>query len=142
MKLKTKHILNSLIRNTKQIKQVIDFTGLQNGKIHPTDIDSVLEFDNEVLILIEVKYKYSKIPTGQKLVLERICDSWHTNKSIVLYVEHNHVNDNENIPLHKCYVKNIYYKKQWQERKSVLLLNFLNNLGEYWDCEKLKFQTI
>ena len=37
----------SLIRNRKLIKQVIDFTGLQNGKMHPSDIDAVLEYDNE-----------------------------------------------------------------------------------------------
>ena len=48
----------SLIRNSKQVKQVIDFTGVQNGKIHPSDIDAVLEFDNDALILIEVKRKY------------------------------------------------------------------------------------
>ena len=51
----------SLIRNSKQVKQVIDFTGVQNGKIHPSDIDAVLEFDNDALILIEVKRKYNKI---------------------------------------------------------------------------------
>ena len=54
-KIKTKHIL-TLINNYKQIKQVVDFTGIQNGLIHPTDIDAVLEFDNDVLIIIELKY--------------------------------------------------------------------------------------
>ena len=57
-----------LIRNRKRVKQVIDFTGIQNGKLHPSDIDAVLEFDNEVLILIEVKYKFNKIPMGQRLL--------------------------------------------------------------------------
>ena len=47
----------SLIRNSNKTKQGLDFTGVQNGKIHPSDIDAVLEFDNEVLILIESKYK-------------------------------------------------------------------------------------
>lgn len=134
--------MNTLIRNEKQIKQVIDFTGLQNGKIHPSDIDAVFEFDNEILILIEVKYKDSEIPTGQKLLLERLCDSWHTNKCIVLFVEHNYSNDNENIPLDKCFVKKIYYKEEWKERNKEGLLDFLNKLGEFWDCKKLNFKTI
>ena len=56
----------SLIRNRNKVKQVIDFTGVQNGNMHPSDIDAVLEFDNEILILIEVKYKFKTIPTGQK----------------------------------------------------------------------------
>ena len=134
--------MNTLIRNEKQIKQVIDFTGLQNGKIHPSDIDAVLEFDNEILILIEVKYKNSEIPTGQQLLLERLCDSWHTNKSIVLYVEHNHSNDNENIPLDKCFIKKIYYKEEWKEKNKDKLLDFLNKLGEFWHCKKLNFKTL
>ena len=66
----------SLIRNSKQTKQGIDFTGLQNGKIHPTDIDAVLEFDNKVLVLFEMKRKGNDIPTGQRLVLERVCNNW------------------------------------------------------------------
>ena len=70
----------SLIKNKRHLNQSIDFSGVQNVNIHPTDIDAVLEFDNEVLILIELKYKDSVIPTGQRLVLERICDSWHTKK--------------------------------------------------------------
>ena len=59
----------SLIRNRNKVKQVIDFTGVQNGNMHPSDIDAVLEFDNEILILIEVKYKFNSIPTGQRLLL-------------------------------------------------------------------------
>ena len=43
--------MQSLIRNRKKVRQVIDFTGVQNGNMHPSDIDAVLEFDNEVLIL-------------------------------------------------------------------------------------------
>ena len=47
--------MNNLIRNRNKVKQVIDFTGVQNGKLHPSDIDAVLEFDNEVLILNYLK---------------------------------------------------------------------------------------
>ena len=81
--------MNSLIRDRKKVKQVIDFTGVQNGKIHPSDIDAVMEFDNKVLILIEVKRKHVLIPMGQRILLERICDSWHIpEKAIILKVEH------------------------------------------------------
>ena len=73
----------SLIRNSKQVKQVIDFTGIQNGKIHPSDIDAVLEFNNDALILIEVKRKGNRIPTGQRLLLERISDSWHNQEKAI-----------------------------------------------------------
>lgn len=129
-----------LIRNRKRVKQVIDFTGVQNGKMHPSDIDAVLEFDNEVLILIEVKYKFNKIPTGQKLLLERISDSWHTDKSAVLKVEHDFDNDDVNIPLEKCRVSGIYYNKRWTYYKETKdFKKYINQMGEKWECKKCRF---
>jgi len=129
--------MRSLIRNSNQTKQGLDFTGVQNGKIHPTDIDAVLEFDNEVLILIEVKKINNDIPTGQRLVLERICNSWHTNKSIVLYVTHNFKDDTVDIPLVDCNVEKYYFGGKWQE-VSFSLINILNKLGQNWNIKKLK----
>ena len=41
----------SLIRNSKLVRQTIDFTGVENGKIHPSDVDFVFEFDKKILIL-------------------------------------------------------------------------------------------
>jgi len=71
--------MSSLIRNSDRVKQAIDFTGVQNGKIHPSDVDAVFEFDNKFLILMEVKYKDALIPTGQRLLLERIAAAWCAN---------------------------------------------------------------
>ncbi len=128
-----------LIKNRKRIKQVIDFTGIQNGKLHPSDIDAVLEFDNEALILIEVKHKFNKIPIGQRLLLERICDSWHTDKSAVLKVEHDFDNDKD-ILLDKCRVSGIYYNKEWTYYKDTKdFKKFVNKMGEKWNCKKCKF---
>ena len=140
----------SLIKNRDRVKQVIDFTSVQNGKMHPMDIDAVLEFDNRILILIEVKFKGNDIPTGQKLTLERICDAWHKkdiqktreqerSKAIVLKVEHNFNNDNVNIPLDKCYLTSIYYNKKWSKRYDSNIITYINKLGEKWNCSKCKF---
>tara|TARA_B100001063_G_C16538632_1_gene440110 strand:+ start:107 stop:496 length:390 start_codon:yes stop_codon:yes gene_type:complete len=126
----------SLIRNSKQVKQSIDFSGIENGKIHPSDIDAVLEFDNEVLILIEVKRQGNIIPTGQRLLLERICDSWHTEKSIVLKVIHNFNNDDLDIPLRLCNLEKYYYNKKW-DYKSKPLKEVLIEIGKSWDIKKM-----
>lgn len=132
--------MSSLIRNRNKVKQVIDFTGVQNGKLHPSDIDAVLEFDNEVLILMEVKYKFNKIPTGQRLLLERICDSWHTEKSAVLKIEHEFNDENLDIPLDKCKVTALYYKKEWIYYKNPYeFKTYINNMGEKWNCKKCRF---
>ena len=55
-----------LIRNSNQAKQGVDFEGVEWGKIHPTDIDFVLEFKNEVLILGEVKAQRLRHGFGAK----------------------------------------------------------------------------
>lgn len=129
----------SLIRNSNQVKQTIDFTGIESGKIHPTDIDVVLEFDNEVLILMEVKRKGNKIPTGQRLVLERIANSWHTDKVVVLYVTHNFKNDNKDIPLKECNVESIYLSRVWKESKrQISLVDTIKGFSKLWNINKLK----
>ena len=133
--------MDSLINNRNKVKQVVDFTGVQNGKLHPSDIDGVLEFDNEALILIEVKRKFKRIPTGQRILLERICDSWHKpEKCIVLKVEHEFDDEYQDIPLSQCMVSMVYYKKQWVELPEPYdFKSYLNLLGEQWDCKKCKF---
>ena len=128
----------SLIRNSKQVKQAIDFSGIQNGKIHHSDIDAVLEFNNEVLILIEVKRIGNDIPTGQRLLLERLCDSWHTDKSIVLKVVHNFTDDDSDIPLRLCIVEQSYYKGVWIAKDSGLK-EALVLIGKTWNVNKLIF---
>ena len=131
----------SLINDRDLVKQVIDFTGVQNGKMHPMDVDAVLEFDNRVLILIEVKFKGSEIPTGQRLTLERICDNWQDKikKSIVLKVEHNFRDSTKNIPIENCFVTSVYYNTKWSKIYNVPIITYINKLGLEWECEKCKF---
>lgn len=131
--------MNSLIRNTKQVSQSIDFTGIENKSIHPTDIDFVLEFNNEILILGEVKREGNNIPVGQRLVLERLVDNW-LGKSIALKVFHNHKDDNTDIPLIDCYVQSYYFNKKWNNpSKRYSLKEFINQLGRTWNNDKCKF---
>ena len=129
----------SLIRNSNKTKQGLDFTGVQNGKIHPSDIDAVLEFDNEVLVLIESKYKGTKIPTGQRILLERICNSWHTNKACVLKVEHDFDRDDIDVPIDRCKITGVYHNGSWSKKNNIDFVSYLNRLGDYWNCQKCKF---
>lgn len=125
------------IRNSKQVKQAIEFSGFGDDKIHPTDIDAVLEFNNEALILIEVKRINNKLPLGQRLVLERITDSWRTKKATALVVKHNFKNDNSDIPLAKCWVRQYYYNKKWYYCNRPLK-TFLTKILKKWEIKKLK----
>ena len=129
--------MSKWIRNSKQVKQSIDFYGIGNDKIHPTDIDAVLEFNNEALILFEVKKINNNLPTGQRLVLERLVDSWHTEKSIALVVQHNFRNDDQDIPLAECWVAGYYYKGKWYGCKEPLKKQ-LNKILKKWNISKMQ----
>ena len=126
----------TLIRNTNQIKQAIDFIGAEWGSIHPSDIDAVLEFDNEFLILFEVKRVGYPIPGGQKKMLHRICNSWK-GKSIVLKAEHEY-NDTEIIKLNECELTELYYNGFWRKPKYRLSIEkALELLAKHWNIKKM-----
>jgi len=124
-----------LIRDSKQTTQAIDFEGIKNGKIHPSDIDSALEFDNRALILIEVKRKGNNIPVGQRLLLERIVDKWEVG--IVLKVEHTCYDTRIDIPLKDCVVTSVYYEGKWNDYNDNLK-DTLNRIGIKFSINKLK----
>ena len=65
-----------MIKFPERIKQVLNFKGIGNSKIHPTDIDAILEFDEKYLIIYEKKKEGMKVPIGKKLLFERLADCW------------------------------------------------------------------
>jgi hypothetical protein len=127
-----------LIRNKEQVKQAIDFVGAEWKDIHPSDIDAVLEFDNEHLILFEVKRKGYGIPKGQRLLLTRIVDCWQRKgKAIILKGEHE-CNDTETIILQDCELTALYYCGFWRKPDYQLSIGkAMNLLGKHWDIKKM-----
>ena len=69
-----------MIKYPNRIKQVLDFRGVGDSKIHPSDIDAILEFNDEYLLIFEVKYKGVSVPYGQKLLFQRIADAWQESR--------------------------------------------------------------
>ena len=126
------------IRNWDLANQRVDFTEFQNGKTRPCDIDGVLEYDNEILILLEIKRAGCEIPTGQRLVLQRIADRWG-DKAVVIFATHDYDDPKTDIPAQWCSVESIYNNKKWRKIKGLNLIEALNKLGQHWKCDKLKF---
>ena len=129
----------SLIRNSNLVNQGIDFTGVKNGKIHPSDVDFVFEFDNQILILGEVKRRHNKIPIGQELLLTRIVDRWGDG-GIVLKVEHEYKDQNTNIPLKECFITRRYLNGEWKtfEYGTEPILPYLNKIGDHYQNKKCR----
>tara|TARA_R100001463_G_scaffold53553_2_gene104584 strand:- start:23 stop:415 length:393 start_codon:yes stop_codon:yes gene_type:complete len=126
-----------LIKYPKRAKQIIDFTGVQNGKIHPSDIDAVLEFDSKHLLLFELKKVGVQVPLGQRMMLERIIDAWEDCGKIgtVVYCEHD-TKSEDTIYLKDCTVVGVYNKGESKAFKSDLR-EFLFMYGEKYNIKKI-----
>jgi hypothetical protein len=135
-----------LINNHDHIKKPVDYIGLKNGSVHPTDIDLLLEFDKKFLILGEIKARGADIPTGQRLVIERLCDVWDEGdgrKSVGVSLCFTRPENNVIIAA-DCIVKSVYYggNGSWYdydlENNPMNFMEFLNRLSHRWDIQKLK----
>ena len=101
------------IRSRDELRQVVNFAGLEYGNITPTDIDGVLEFQDKVVVFMEAKYGGREPPLGQKLALERLCNNCLTagKRSIVLVARHDTLGE---IMLSVCEVFLVYVNGQWR----------------------------
>ena len=110
--------------------QIRDFTGLLFGNITPTDIDALIEYKNKAFIFIEAKYMDAKMPYGQRLALERLCNSLD-KPSMLLVTEHYTKGD---IDFANSTVREYYYKGKWLTPRTIIKLRgaieiFLNSIG-------------
>jgi hypothetical protein len=126
-----------MIKHEKRIKQVLNFKGVGNQKIHPSDIDAILEFDNKYLIIFEVKLKGVQVPYGQKLLFERIADCWQkTNgEAFIVYCEHQ-TNTSEIVNMANTTVKKVYNNKKNFARNQNIR-EFLMTLAKHYNIKKL-----
>lgn len=81
-----------LIRNREYAQQIKDFSGLRYGPISPSDIDCCLEFNNKLILFIECKYGTTPLPTGQRIMLERLSDNCKI-PCVVIVCNHNFSGD-------------------------------------------------
>lgn len=117
----------------------IDFM-IGNGKISGTDIDFLLEFDGEFLILVECKKVGTDLTVGQRLVLERIVDAWRGNggKAVALMVSWSVLQDGF-IDLRHTFVERVYTEDGWVKGDQSKTVKFINKIGNHWGCRKCKF---
>lgn len=127
----------ALIKYPTRAKQIIDFEGIKNGKIHPSDIDAVLEFDSKYLLLFELKLKGVQVPLGQRMMLERIIDAWEDSGKIgsIVYCEHE-TKANEKIYLKDSKVVGVYNKGESKAFKCDIR-EFLFMFGTKYNIKKI-----
>ena len=70
-------MIRGVINHREFKTQVADMSGLTFGKITPTDLDAFMDFNNKLFVFVEAKHGTSKMPYGQQLAIERLCDACH-----------------------------------------------------------------
>ena len=109
----------SEIRNVKYLAQVMDFEGMKYERdIRPTDIDVppisfFLDFGGSRFIFGELKHEPAEMEPGQKLALERLCDTVEAAgvKCYVLFAWHK--DEGERILVARAMVKMFRTNREW-----------------------------
>ena len=125
-----------VIRNREYATRVRDFSGLRFGTITPTDLDGLIEYKDRGYVLIEVKYGETRLPDGQRLALERLCDDLQKTKPALLVIGSHH--SRGDIDVAQAVVTEYRYNTQWRERESrigPLVAGFLEYLDRLYSEE-------
>lgn len=131
----------STIINRKKVAVPVDFN-ISNGTIGGCDIDFVLEFNNELLILVEFKEKGVEIPKGQKLMLERVIDAWRDSgkKGVVIRADYTELTKDGFITMTNTVVGRVYLtERNWVDIGEVNTVDYINSVGRRANQIKCKF---
>lgn len=130
-----------VIKNVARAQQINDFRHLLYGKITPTDIDGVIEYQDKAYIIIEVKYGEKELPYGQRLAIERLINDLSQNKhTLAIVCEHQTHDTNEHVDVSECKVRKVYFgnehEREWRTPKVDLTTkqaidSFLNFVNEH-----------
>lgn len=100
-----------VIRNEAGFRQPVLFTGLRFGDVEGTDIDCCLDFHDKAIIFIEIKYNGSPLTTGQRILLERLCNHLEI-PSIAIFAYHTKT-IYDDVIVKDCFVQKVYFNKVW-----------------------------
>ena len=108
-----------------------------------TDMDFVLQFDNEVLIIVEIKKKGKYISVKQRETFTSIMDAWRSTgkKGMVLLAYWDTIEEDGTIDFTKTVIAREYnVNKEWVILADrINSVEYINNLGRDYQCPACKF---
>lgn len=103
-----------------------DYSGLQWGKLGPTDVDGFLDFGGEVFVFLEFKGSLGgmgKLSYGQELALTRLVDACSkAGVQSYLFLCHHDTPRGQAIVAHECTVTSRYDHGIWHTPRSTVSL--------------------
>ena len=119
------NVERGVIRNREQARVLRDFSGLCWGTITPTDVDAFLDFGDKLFVFIEAKYNGARLPYGQQLALERLCDACQSQDrdAILIIVRHTvAAEDDKDISCAELPVRRFRFRGVWREPQAPITL--------------------
>jgi hypothetical protein len=116
------------IYNRRRASQIRDFSGLRFGSITPTDVDGLIEYRNQLFILMETKRRGVDLPRGQKLAFERLIDAIRT-PAVLFVSEHEYEGD---IDMAQTTVTKAYFRGRWHRIEPMPLVDAVNRFIAKW----------
>jgi hypothetical protein len=128
-------VARGVIRDRDRARQVRDFSGMLYGTITPTDIDGLIEYRNKCYVLFEEKLGDAKLPRGQELALERICDDLGAIKPTIFIVASHNTEPDQDIDVANSQVVKFRFRSRWYPIKNKmttkdLTTKFIARFGE------------
>ena len=131
-----------LIQNPYRASQVLDYAGMLEAPLSPTDIDGLIEWHNRAYIIIEVKHGHAQMRKGQRLALERMVKDFNkAGKSAVAIVVEHYVDDTQkSVFVASKIVREVYFdvERQWRSpHGKVTARDFVQGYIEWLNSNKV-----
>lgn len=127
-----------LYRN--RAKQLINFDTLSSGKMHPTDIDAIIEYKNKAYILMEYKFKGRTVDLGQRLCLERMTNDFHKagKKAVAIICEHEVEDTNQDVDAGGATIRALYTNQWLMPTRRITVAEFVEGYLKDYKIERSK----
>lgn len=123
------------IRYPERALQLKDYTGLRyHNAITPSDIDGAFEIADKLFVFIEYKFGDAKMPRGQEMFLERLCDALERSMKYPIVIDASHWHPpNETIDCANAQVTRYRWKLKWHQVKgeTKTVRSVLDNVYHY-----------
>ena len=106
------------IRNRTKMAQVTTFENFDLGRgRYPTDVDGLIEWKNKAYVVLELKFGYKEMPTGQELALTRLVDDLDKVKPALLIIGSHLSGEGEDIDAGNALVARYRFEGKWYSPK-------------------------
>ena len=105
----------SSFKNRARAAQLIDFQGLQWGKLRPTDIDLSIDWGGKTFVFVEVKGINQGLTVGQRIHLEGLVKAIRAGgKSAYAIVAKHSTRATEDIQAADCLSTSVFAGNNWE----------------------------